>query len=306
MPPASVATDMSVDEPVVSGAAKALDESTNSPQNVAAPMDEDGAPVPTTGSADGHDENDGASGGTVQRDLISGPARSAPSSLIGTGMLAGLIHLIDRCPQLDGSDDSEPVLQVAEHAARMNACPPPAKVLLDCEWMPEELRHTTLDNLLLRVDKSGASRLGLSINFEAGVSWRHADIAYWLHFRGDEQKKLKPESLAGTLTRHSSGQHIEPCNRVMQNAFDSAVCDGLLAANTNLVACDASPLELHPGSEGKLPWCVSKEDKAEVFRIAIIQRNICLCRLSLASVTRVGAGAKSVQNCSCYKIAKSY
>ena len=58
MPPASVATDMSVDEPVVSGAAKALDESTNSPQNVAAPMDEDGAPVPTTGSADGHDEND--------------------------------------------------------------------------------------------------------------------------------------------------------------------------------------------------------------------------------------------------------
>ena len=95
MPPASVATDMSVDEPVVSGAAKALDESTNSPQNVAAPMDEDGAPVPTTGSADGHDENDGASGGTVQMDLISGPARSAPSSLIGTGMLAGLIHLID-------------------------------------------------------------------------------------------------------------------------------------------------------------------------------------------------------------------
>ena len=55
MPPASVATDMSVDEPVVSGAAKALDESTNSPQNVAAPMDEDGAPVPTTGSADGHE-----------------------------------------------------------------------------------------------------------------------------------------------------------------------------------------------------------------------------------------------------------
>ena len=134
---------MSVDEPVVSGAAKALDESTNSPQNVAAPMDEDGAPVPTTGSADGHDENDGASGGTVQRDLISGPARSAPSSLIGTGMLAGLIHLIDRCPQLDGSDDSEPVLQIAEHAASMNACPPPAKVLLECEWMPVELRHTT-------------------------------------------------------------------------------------------------------------------------------------------------------------------
>ena len=76
MPPASVATDMYVDEPVVSGAAKALDESTNSPQNVAAPMGEDGAPVPTTGSADGHDENDGASGGTVHRDLISGPARS--------------------------------------------------------------------------------------------------------------------------------------------------------------------------------------------------------------------------------------
>ena len=112
------------------------------------------------------------------QDLISGPARSAPSSLVGTGMLAGLIHLIDRRPQLDGSDDSEAVLQVAEHAARMNACPPPAKVLLDCEWMPAELRHTTLDNLLLRVDKSGASRLGLSINFEAGVSWRHADIAY--------------------------------------------------------------------------------------------------------------------------------
>jgi hypothetical protein len=68
------------------------------------------------------DETDGVAGASAATSIAppaqpaKPPSPAAPSALVGTGMLAGLIHLINRRPQLDGSDDSEPVLQVAEHA----------------------------------------------------------------------------------------------------------------------------------------------------------------------------------------------
>ena len=196
-------------------------------------------------------------------------------------MLASLNVLLERHAAEPSADLAE---QISSMTDTMNGWEQPAKQLLDSAHMPAELRYSHFDAWLRELCPDGSAFLGLAIAMEPGVSWADVEGAYVLHFRGNKFHALKPGAAAGTLTRFSTGHLLEPVIRVMDNCLDSAVEDGLMAANANVAAMDVNPLVLHPQSEGKLPERLSSEEEAEAYRIAQIHVELCLCRLAIAQL----------------------
>ena len=196
-------------------------------------------------------------------------------------MLASLNVLLERHAAEPSAYLAEQIRSITD---TMNGWEQPAKQLLDSAHMPAELRYSHFDAWLRKLCPDGSAFLGLAIAMEPGVSWADVEGAYVLHFRGNKFHALKPGAAAGTLTRFSTGQLLEPVIRVMDNCLDSAVEDGLMAANANVAAMDVNPLVLQPQSEGKLPECLSSEEEAEAYRIAQIHVELCLCRLAIAQL----------------------
>ena len=208
---------------------------------------------------------------------------SKPFSLTGT---SALLQTLSRQLREHAEHPSDALrAQAAGTVAQIDQHPQPAKELLSSQWMPPNLQHAYLDGKLQILDLSGDSRLGLCMHFAPGVGWADPDAAYTLNFRGNQAKRVKPGSQAGSLTRLATGQSIEPCVRVMESSLDSGVEGGLIDASTNILMMDLNPLEVDPLSDGMLPAHVSDKDAQEVYIIAQTQRDICLCRLSLARLS---------------------
>ena len=165
----------------------------------------------------------------------------------------------------------------------LNDAPQLARQLLNHSSMPHDMRHDQVSERLQELFKESEVTLGLPLNFDAGLDWTQIKGIACMHFQGSSFRiHARGSPNAFTLARFGNGDLMEPVMRVLHNLLGSAVCDGLLPAETNVAFMNACALILGAECGGFLPKDTPPAVADEVWKKANTHRNIVLARLSIA------------------------